>query len=361
MVVRSNGRVVVGQDRPNDDRDNVLSMSIYGRSDSLMAGSKLAFGDFGRFSNGGWNVFVGEFGSHDSDMLWLHGKNGIRATAFGGPYLISDWSIANGWAPRLTLYDGVRLDRLAVSSDDDHKSSIKAISYALPRLMRLTGITYKYHPLENVIDIGNVGGSDSVGQLSPKDSIGQSQYSSVLKARSKGDTRYGLVTSDLISLFPELVEVDSLGNQYVNYIELIPVIITAINELCTDLSTSGTSLYSVEDYESLIQDSSSYSQSKSAARRVSSSVDSEDAILYQNTPNPFTNETTIGYHIPDSSTNAGLYVFTLTGELLQSYPIATMGDGQIAISASTLNAGMYLYSLVVDDRVVDTKRMILTK
>ena len=43
------------------------------------------------------------------------------------------------------------------------------------------------------------------------------------------------------------------------------------------------------------------------------------------------------------------------------FGIATIGDGQISISASTLNAGMYLYSLVVDDRVVDTKRMILTK
>lgn len=43
------------------------------------------------------------------------------------------------------------------------------------------------------------------------------------------------------------------------------------------------------------------------------------------------------------------------------FGIAPMGDGQISISASTLDAGMYLYSLVVDDRVVDTKRMILTK
>ena len=43
------------------------------------------------------------------------------------------------------------------------------------------------------------------------------------------------------------------------------------------------------------------------------------------------------------------------------YPINNMGHGSVQVNGLSLNAGMYLYSLVVDGRVVDTKRMILTK
>ena len=46
---------------------------------------------------------------------------------------------------------------------------------------------------------------------------------------------------------------------------------------------------------------------------------------------------------------------------MQSYPIHAFGNGQVVISGSTLNAGMYIYSLVVDEQIVGTKRMVLTK
>jgi len=36
-------------------------------------------------------------------------------------------------------------------------------------------------------------------------------------------------------------------------------------------------------------------------------------------------------------------------------------SGMVEIKGSDLQAGMYLYSLIVDGREVDTKRMILTK
>ena len=58
---------------------------------------------------------------------------------------------------------------------------------------------------------------------------------------------------------------------------------------------------------------------------------------------------------------ANLFIFTLNGELLETYPVTVFGYGEVSIDGSTLNAGMYLYSLVVDGQIVDTKRMILTK
>lgn len=37
------------------------------------------------------------------------------------------------------------------------------------------------------------------------------------------------------------------------------------------------------------------------------------------------------------------------------------GEASITIDGGSLNAGMYLYALIADGKVVDTKRMILTK
>lgn len=34
--------------------------------------------------------------------------------------------------------------------------------------------------------------------------------------------------------------------------------------------------------------------------------------------------------------------------LMQAFPIATIGDGSVSIDGSTLSAGMYVYTLVVD-------------
>ena len=85
------------------------------------------------------------------------------------------------------------------------------------------------------------------------------------------------------------------------------------------------------------------------------------AILYQNSPNPFSSTTVIEYYIPASATDANLFIFTLNGELLETYPVTTFGYGNVSIDGTTLDAGMYLYSLVVDEQIVDTKRMILTK
>ena len=85
-----------------------------------------------------------------------------------------------------------------------------------------------------------------------------------------------------------------------------------------------------------------------------------EAVLYQNTPNPFSSNTEISCYIPQVLNNALIYVYNLQGVQLKSFPV-TQGISTVTINASELPAGMYLYTLVVDGVIVDTKRMILTK
>ena len=85
IKVKNNGKVLVGTEWPNDDPNNVLTMSLYGNGGDYRPGSKLGFGDFGLNASGGWSVFVGEFGNTDTDKLWLHGEDGLYITCTGHP------------------------------------------------------------------------------------------------------------------------------------------------------------------------------------------------------------------------------------------------------------------------------------
>ncbi len=53
-------------------------------------------------------------------------------------------------------------------------------------------------------------------------------------------------------------------------------------------------------------------------------------------------------------------VYNLNGLELSSYPIHDVGEGFIEINGSNFKAGMYLYSLLIDETLVDTKKMVLT-
>lgn len=369
LVIESTGRAAVGSTpSTTDDLYHMLTMTIQGNHGSNNAGSKLGFGDFGRYCYNGWNVFIGEFGSTDTDELWLHGKKGIKMTAKKGNYLIADWSHPTGGLPRYTFYTGVRADKLAISSDDDHKSSIVNITTALARLLQVRGVQYTYTPISNTISVGDTGQCSSRGDngLTEKEAADSASMAAMSNTRDQGEFRYGLRTSDLLTYFPNVVEYDAAGNEYVNYIEMIPVIIAAIRELYISMAAiQGTSPDAVgENNDDDINRQSGSTPTGDMVHATAQSKHSRSATqatLYQNVPNPFNSTTVIEYYIPDNADNANIYVFDLTGELLQTYPINAFGKGQVTISGSTLNAGMYVYSLVVNNEIVDTKRMILTR
>ena len=87
----------------------------------------------------------------------------------------------------------------------------------------------------------------------------------------------------------------------------------------------------------------------------------ENPVLYQNVPNPFNTTTIINAVVPEGVQQAKIMVYNLQGLELENYDINSRGKVTVEISASHFPAGMYLYALFADGRVVDTKKMILTK
>lgn len=85
-----------------------------------------------------------------------------------------------------------------------------------------------------------------------------------------------------------------------------------------------------------------------------------DFTLAQNTPNPFSAQTTIRFALPNGVRNATIAVFDLNGRMQQQYT-GLNGSSQVIIEGNSLQAGMYIYSLLVEGQEVLSKRMILTR
>ena len=89
-------------------------------------------------------------------------------------------------------------------------------------------------------------------------------------------------------------------------------------------------------------------------------MDKLESELFQNTPNPFSDNTVIKYVIPQDAQNANLLIYDMNGKQIEQFVLTQKGMGSIVLEVSHLEAGMYLYSLIVDSKVIDVKRMILT-
>ena len=87
----------------------------------------------------------------------------------------------------------------------------------------------------------------------------------------------------------------------------------------------------------------------------------ENAQLFDNVPNPFSSNTEIKFKIPEKANAGRLIIHDMQGVELLSFNIRQKGFGSITINGSELRAGMYLYTLLVDNEIINTKRMLLTK
>ena len=82
--------------------------------------------------------------------------------------------------------------------------------------------------------------------------------------------------------------------------------------------------------------------------------------LYQNTPNPFANETTIGFNLPEAG-EVSLKVYNLSGKVVLLKKVsAEKGYNEITLNAQTLGAtGVLYYTLETADETATRKMIIM--
>ena len=157
-------------------------------------------------------------------------------------------------------------------------------------------------------------------------------------------SHFALDADRLEEAFPDLVYVNKDGSKVINYMEMIPLLVQSINELSAevaDLKQSGAKFASRGTTD--IEDSFT-SQNK----------------LYQNTPNPFKEQTIIRFSLADDVKDAAICIFDMTGKTIKKLPISS-GMESVSVGGYELGEGMFLYSLIVNGQEIDTKKMVISK
>ena len=157
---------------------------------------------------------------------------------------------------------------------------------------------------------------------------------------------YGLSAQELQEIYPNLVLEGQDGYLYVNYTELVPLLIRSIQELKQELDEAKGADGS---FKKMPQSSS-----------VGSFEKDRKNVLYQNTPNPFKEKTVIRFRLGNDVKDASICIFDMSGKLLKKM-LVSQGMESVSVNGYELGEGMFLYSLVVNGKEIDTKRMILSK
>jgi hypothetical protein len=170
----------------------------------------------------------------------------------------------------------------------------------------------------------------------------------------------GFIAQELQEIFPDLVFEDGDGVLAINYIGLIPVIVDAMKEMQDLVNIQEERIGKLE--KALYGGKDPIMGTKSQEDNTSAIMEeNEQALLYQNQPNPFNQQIIIRSYIPEGVANASLHIYNMLGAEILNYQVKDRGNSSTHIESPELVPGMYLYALITDGKEVDTKRMILTE
>jgi hypothetical protein len=339
LVIRNSGHAELGVNPSSNDLDTVTTLKIFGDIGTNKAGGRITFGD-------STYVAIGEYGMADSDKMWLHGKNGIYITKGTGTL-----DTIAFFDPSLSTNLNVNSDILAhgvlIQSDERYKENIVPVDDVLNSLLILEPVTYQ---LKSHRTNGQFNGLALAGKNSHEAETMNRYYQNL----DQGSERYGFLAQNVKEAFPQLVHTDANGMMSVDYIGLIPILVQSINELQAELAELKAEKQEEEEVAPMFQ-----APQQSANDELEASL--KGAKLYQNAPNPWNSETVIRYSLPEDVKRADIYIYNMQGMQLKCIPAQGRGESQVTLTASNLNAGMYLYALVADGALIDSKQMILTR
>lgn len=351
-----NGRVQVGTLRtdPTEDPLNVTTMQVFGPYGDMRSGSKLTFGDFGQYPNQGWNVFIGEYGSDDTDQLWLHGKRGIYLTTSGqANNIVAYYAPASN--SNFVFNTNLRVNGVNITSDARLKENVQTLQNPLNIVSQLNGVSYNYKLSEinkyreqdasKFTETQNMQNSASVSSnaaLTGKENDDKLYQNAVdrKEAEDASRKRIGFLAQDIEKVLPELVQTDENGIKSIDYIGFIPLIVESLKEMQQTIQAQQNE---IDILQSLLPE-----ESKSLLRSTSTdNIVIEGAKLYNRAGS------SVSYTLPSTFANAYLQVFDIAGRMLKKITLTTAND-IVEINPTEIGLGTFIYVLYVDGQKADT-------
>ena len=193
-----------------------------------------------------------------------------------------------------------------------------------------------------------------------------------------GVKQYGFISQEVLELIPEFTKVtihpaklDEDGKELypqkeilsLNYNGFIALLTKGIQEQQSQIEDQAMVIEKQNKKIDLLeaQVNSLLSKTGSATGVNQGNTMDNSFALEQNIPNPFSNETVIRYDLPQQINNASLIIYDLSGKQITSFPLTEKGASSITITSEKLAAGIYIYSVMADGKILDSKRMVVAQ
>lgn len=339
LMVKSDGRVISGYEFVNNSLHPSLQAGINLASGGVNFG---VFGFAGNVNNIG--ISYGIFGNGEKAAS-NYGVAGVKenyvngAGVFGANFFALGYSVSANYAGYFmgdTKVTGtMTVSSLVQTSDLRLKDNIVSLNRRnesiLDKVLDMNVVEYNY---KSIIPSLLLPDTVSVEDVIDKAGIDISKK------------HYGVIAQELQELFPTLVEEGQDGYLGVNYVELVPVLVRAIQELKAQVDA--------------LQGNAEQTINRVASTTSVSNLSTSGNVLFQNSPNPFNEQTTIRFSLADDARDASICIFDMTGKMLKNLPVSSSMES-VSIGGYELGQGMFLYSLVVNGQEIDTKKMIISK
>ena len=180
----------------------------------------------------------------------------------------------------------------------------------------------------------------------------------------------GFIAQEVDTVLPHLVKTNPTTNKKsVAYTEIIPYLVKGMQLQQRQIEKQDSVITVMGAQITALTSSVSSCCSSSNIRTTGVSgnnpnqlninlSDADVIVLNQNVPNPFAEQTTITYNVPAKYGFAQMVFKTLDGKIIRTVDITTKGKGQLNVYANDLSNGLYMYSLIVDGKLIDSKKMV---
>lgn len=313
----------------NHDSTNCSGQPVIGIK-SVVTSSPLQF-----FKAAGWFEATNApncFGSPLQYAIVVPQNGGVVSLGYSPPSVSGAMLDANG---------SISSFGLPLTSDISLKNTVTTLPNSLNLIKRLRPVTYKWNTVNDTMMSG---------------------------------THAGFIAQEVDTVIPQIVRTGSGGLKNIAYTELIPYLVSAIQAQQKTIDSLKTKTTKQDSINSAVQaqiaaltSSITSCCSSSAVRETKPSElnqlninlsDKDVIVLNQNVPNPFAEQTTITYNLPEKYNFAQIIFSTIEGKIIKAVDITKKGRGQINVFANDLSSGMYTYSFIVDGKVIDTKKMV---
>jgi hypothetical protein len=201
---------------------------------------------------------------------------------------------------------------------------------------------------------------------------------------------YGFLAQDLAEVLPNVVMKDVNGRYGVEYQAIIPILVEAIKEQQTQIDalkfgkTSSLKIYTNEDSELLKKENETLKnkvnslESKfdllektlmnicesgcAGLENITPKESQEIDILYQSIPNPTDDIAMINYYLAKNYQDAFIQISDLNGRIIEKITLNPKhGNGSIKVSLGKYAAQNYMYYLIIEEKIVDSKKMTIIR